>query len=180
MDRGIDIHLLAEKFVKKKIAKLPAELKLFAADYKAFRNNGYHAEQEMAFTPDWKPATWFSKVPGLFRAKIDVVSDDLTHIVDTKTGKNRGGYGDQMETYALAAYANSPKIESVKTELLFVDNGERAVAEFSNKEMKRLPAKWTKRFNVMFADTTFTPLENGNCRWCFFRKSNGGPCPIDA
>ena len=41
-----------------------------------------------------------------------------------------------------------------------------------------LKALWEQNVKPMFKDEIFAPLPSYMCRWCHFRKDNGGPCSM--
>ena len=64
MQRGLDIHKLAEDYIKGSIARLPKELKNFEALFKQLKAqfkkkvHGMTIEETWAFTKDWGLTVW--------------------------------------------------------------------------------------------------------------------------
>lgn len=64
MERGAQIHELAEQYIKGKIARLPPELKLFEAEFKRLKAqfkkkiSGMVVEDNWSFTKDWDETAW--------------------------------------------------------------------------------------------------------------------------
>jgi RecB family exonuclease len=196
MERGAQIHDLAEQYIRGKIVKMPPELKLFETEFKALRKqfkksiNGMVVEDNWAFTKDWDETAWDDWINCFVRIKLDCAhhDDEVTlRIRDWKTGKFRPElneeYMEQLELYALAALLLHAHIERVIPELDYLDQGityPEAGKElvFTRADIPRLKKLWEKRTKAMMNDTTFAPRPNDKCRWCFFGqsgKAKGGP-----
>lgn len=198
MARGGQIHKLAEDYIKGRLARLPAELKAFAADFKKLRalfkkiTSGTVVEDNWAFTKDWDPTQWDNWTACAVRIKLDCAHwEDLTTLIitDWKTGKFRpelnADYLEQLELYALAALLLFPHAEQVKPRLAYLDVGvtypaPEAELVFTPADVPRLKKLWAKRTKPMLSDTKFAPRPNDKCCWCFYRSSNkingGGQC----
>lgn len=196
MERGAQIHELAEQYLKGKIARLPPELKLFEAEFKKLKAqykkkiNGMVVEDNWSFTKDWDETAWDDWVGCWVRIKLDCAhhEDDVTlRIRDWKTGKFRPElneeYMEQLELYALSALLLHEHIERVIPELDYLDEGSVYPPKgeefvFTRADIPRLKKLWEKRVKAMMNDTTFAPRPNDKCRWCFFGqsgKAKGGP-----
>lgn len=194
MARGDAIHKLAEKYIKGEGRTLPPELKLLGDEFKMLRAlykkklSGMVVEDNWSFTNEWHQTRWDDWVKCWVRIKLDcahVLVDDVMVVTDWKSGKFRPdqneAYLEQLELYALSALLLHPRIQQVKPRLGYIDQGlfypenpEELV--FTRADISRLKKLWEKRVKPMFVDKTFAPRPNNNCRWCHFRKSNGGPC----
>jgi hypothetical protein len=199
MQRGADIHDLAEAYIKGTVARLPKELKEFKTLFQRLRKqykkaiNGMVVEDTWAFTKDWDETAWNDWVACWVRIKLDCAEheDEVTLLInDWKTGKYRPEqnetYIEQLELYALAALLLHEHIEVVKPRLVYLDHGiiypddAGEVLEFTRDDIPKLKKLWAKRVRPMLNDKTFAPRPNNLCHWCFFRKSNkaagGGQC----
>lgn len=192
MDRGTDIHGIAESYVSiataRKPPAMPEELTHVADFAEYLRANDAIVEVEWGFKNDWswigRPG-WFGK-DVWFRAKADahVLYDDNTALlVDWKTGKKYETNEDQVELFALAAYKRYPNLTEVDTRLWYIDipdpknTGENEVQRvYKASEMSAIEKDWSRKVVPMFKDRKFAPTPNQRCRWCHFRKENGGPC----
>jgi hypothetical protein len=179
MDRGSAIHAEGEAYLKNQVQELPASYKLLAEEMETARKNGVMSELEITFTKEWTPTGWFDADAWL-RIKIDMYyprgTGDVVRIDDIKTGKNRGGYEDQLELYCLAALIMDPEAKHAEANLLFVDSGEvigTSHGAYTQKDVPALKTKWEKRVKPMFIDDLWAPSPNQYCRYCYFR--NGGP-----
>ena len=184
MERGSAIHKEAELYLKGDLTELPTSLALVAEEFEELKKLGAQSELEVTFTKDWGITGWFD-ADAWCRIKIDAMAmqDGTIRIIDFKTGKykpdDNEAYEQQLELYALAALTLYPDIAKVSAELLFVDSGNHVGTKQDSYTHAMLPAlrtKWEGKVSPMFVDTMFSPRLNQYCRWCHFRKENGGPC----
>ena len=138
MERGSDIHKLAEEYLKGKKRILPKELKLFRDLFKELR--GYcskltqvtHIEASWAFRNDWSQTVFNDWANCWLRVKLDFAvflpEGNVLNVIDWKTGKfreyNIQDYIEQLELYALSAMKFNPSIEKVVPKLVYLDTGD--------------------------------------------------------
>jgi RecB family exonuclease len=193
LERGSAIHTLAEEYIKGKILRLPPELKEFADDFKKHRKDYKQAKESMvcedqwAFTKAWTETQWNDWTHCWLRVKIDFaehLDEETLRVRDWKTGKFREeqneDYLEQLSLYALTALMLHPHVNKVITELVYLDQG-RVFPDndnliFTRADLPKLKAGWEKKVAPMLKDKKFAPRPNDLCRWCHFRKDNGGPC----
>lgn len=191
MQRGTDIHKLAEDFVKGTTKKLPAELGLFKDEFAALKKQKVKfVEESWSFTQSWGLTTWNDWNGCWLRVKLDVAYVHPEHNVlvpiDYKTGKFRDDknaeYELQLELYGLAGLVQQPDIEVASPRLWYLDEGkvypdptEREI-EYTQADVPRLKKVWMARVAPMFRDKTFKPTPGDHCRWCHYSKSKSGPC----
>lgn len=180
MDRGTAIHKMAEDFVTvKPCPKLPTELAFYGAELRLARKSKPIVEQEWGFTRTWEPTGWSEKDTWL-RAKCDLIftpkGGPLT-IVDHKTGKRYDDHAEQLSLYALLGFIKFPEVPAIKAEIWYLDQGKPTLEiNYTREDERFLRHKWEENVRPMFNDTMFAPKPGYYCRWCFFRKGNGGPC----
>lgn len=186
MDRGSDIHKLAENYVSEKLPKLPPELKLFSKEFTSVRKPTIFkgVELEWAFTSGWKPTGWFDR-DAWCRVKVDLAvqfKPTVLDVIDHKTGK-RGlddpkgeGVWQQLDLYALAGFCAKPEIEEINTKLWYLDAGKEMVERYTRKDVPRLIKFWDKKSRPMMRDTAFRPTPSHACKWCAYSNAKGGPC----
>lgn len=196
MERGAEIHTMAEMYLKGTTTKLPAELKLFADEFKKLRllykkrTVGITVEDNWAFTAEWDRTEWNNWLKCWVRIKLDCAhqSDDETMVIsDWKTGKMREElheeYLEQLQLYALSALLLHPHINFVKPRLVYLDQGmiyppvDDPIV-YDRSDIPKLKKLWEKRVKPMFMDKTFAPKANDKCHWCFYGqsgKAKGGP-----
>ena len=202
MERGSEIHKLAEDYINGKLAKMPLELGKFAKMFRQLKkvrkkvSSGMAVEDTWAFTKDWTETQWNDWTRCWARIKLDCAvyeNEDTLIINDWKTGKFRpqqnADYVEQLELYALGALLLYEDIGVVKPRLVYLDEGtvfpapgspEEKSLTFRRSDIDRLKKLWEKRVKPMFLDESFAPRLNNLCRWCFYRKDNaangGGQC----
>ena len=131
-ERGTRIHDEAEKYVRHELGELPDSLKKFAKKFSElkdlFTEAKVETEGEWGFTLSWEPTGWLS--PDTWaRVKLDaLVHEDETsaRVIDYKTGKQIGNeiaHSQQALIYAIATFFRFPDLESVNTELWYLDHG---------------------------------------------------------
>lgn len=74
-----------------------------------------------------------------------------------------------------------PHVDEVRPRLVYVDEGvvypdPRKPIVYTQADVPRLKELWAKRTKAMLSDTKFAPRPGAYCKYCHFRKSNGGPC----
>lgn len=180
MDRGTDIHKMAEDYASGRLKKLPTELEKFKSEFIALKKQTPTCEQEWAFDNGWRRCDWFAREAWL-RVKMDVAVEfkksNSAMVIDHKTGKFRPGtYSEQLELYGLAALIIFPDAEDVSCHLWFLDSGDEEKIDFVRADLPELKAMWLKRTKPMLNDKRFAPKPGNHCRWCPFSKSKGGQC----
>lgn len=187
--RGQEVHNEAEEYVKaaRKPRMVPASLETFTDEFVELRDLKRAAgvevlpENELAFDRNWAPTSWFDRRTWV-RIKIDAlvrfVGKRRTRVIDYKTGrlKEQSEYDEQVELYALAAFDADPELQTVQTELWFLDHGVLYENDHDRDDADGIRAKWEERVTPMMADRRFDPTPGNHCRWCSFSKAKGGPC----
>lgn len=145
-------------------------------------------EENWGFDKNWKVVDYFDWKNCHLRIKVDVgwgaATGTICHLRDNKTGKYNDfdveKYMEQLRLYAAGGAARFPHVQEFHVRLWFTDLGIEYPAEgplvITRKEALTLQKKFTKMVQPMFNDTRFDPTPNRNCRFCHYRKSNGGPC----
>lgn len=167
---------------------LPDELKNFKEEFLAIREAGYGSEVSWNFNDKWEPLFQTGWSPAIWLIiKCDTHKIRGTHatFIDYKTGKKYPDKHDKtLDLYALATMLRHPEVETVLAALWYLDipnDGEdhganETTKEYSRADLPRLQEYWTREAIGMFTDTKFAPQVNSLCRFCHFRKENGGPC----
>lgn len=194
MRRGSDIHKLAEQYIKGLIPKLPKELHLFKSTFEVLKKRFKKrtlltvVEDSWAFTKDWIQTKWDDWANCWLRIKLDLayeIVDGVMIITDWKTGKFRPdqneAYLEQLQLYVIPAFLLYPHLKEVRPQLVYLDTGDIFPPDddplvYTPEDVPKLQAVWAKRTKAMLNDTKFAPRPNDKCRWCHYRKDNGGPC----
>lgn len=135
-------------------------------------------EQQWGYTREWYATGWFGNATW-FRCVLDVAiiyDDNTAEVIDWKTGKPRGTYGEEMELFAISLMARAKHVTHVTTRLAFTDAKAEVFEEFPRSDLDKLIAKWEAKVRPMFDDTTYLPRPGEACKFCAFSKSNGQQC----
>lgn len=168
-----------------KSKQLPTELETFEDEFAGLRKAKVICEAEWAFTKEWEVTDWFARNTWL-RVKVDAhyletkkngaLRQTKVIIIDHKTGKINDDHALQRSLYALGAFLVYPDAIEVEAAHWYLDQGHEARESWHRNQLEALKEEWLKRTKAMLNDTTFHPTPGGHCRWCHFRKGNGGPC----
>ena len=173
LERGNKIHKEMEHYLVGKLPEVPASGEKFADLLPDLRAMDPYVEQ------DWSRTQWRDWKNCWLRVKTDVCidyGDGSGLILDFKTGKRYDENVDQVELFSLAAMHVHPKVNNWDIRLWYLDSGDEVTFVRNRSTKDRIKHEWLERIGPMFADETFAPRPNKFCRFCHFRKSNGGPC----
>jgi CRISPR/Cas system-associated exonuclease Cas4 (RecB family) len=174
--RGTDLHTLAENYITGKIDKMPVQLQ--DVDEYIEPLKGGEAELQLAFDEHWNPVPWFG--PQVYcRVVLDAVklTPPTAIVADHKSGKKREKeHTEQLRLYALAAFRQWPTVDEVEAQIIYIDHGERLRMRFHRDSLTEIKEYWDARAAKMRADDLFSPRPGPGCKWCHYRKTNGGPC----
>lgn len=152
-------------------------------------------EHQIYFDKDWRPLPLADKFsPKIWlRVGLDVLrrnGEEPWQVIDWKTGgvdkkgqiRAQDKYDDQLGVYQTAVLASNPMVGSVTASLVFIDAAPAVDPFIDRAPMLRgkLPVmkeKWEAKVQPMFRDEIFAPRAGYYCKWCPFRKEQGGPCP---
>jgi CRISPR/Cas system-associated exonuclease Cas4 (RecB family) len=194
MDRGSALHKMAEEYIKGTGRCVPADLKLVGDTLKNLRKKFTNergtilVEDNWGFGSDWNHVDYFDWNNCVSRIKLDCVYSEGTAItvIDWKTGKFNqykiASYIEQMQLYGLAALLKFPQAEAVTPQLHYIDYGivyprkEDPEIVYTRDDEKKLIKVWNAKVEPMLNDTEFKPTPGDACRFCHYKKSNGGPC----
>jgi len=181
MDRGSDIHQLAEDYIRDHQSKLPVELKLYKKEFAKLWKLGteVRCEEEWAFDTQWRRVEWDSPHAWV-RMKIDAfyIHGNTLYLIDYKTGKVYENNRAQLSFYAMAAMKWNPTIDKVIGELWYLDQGPLKTARevFNRDELPAMHAAWEHEVRPLLSDTIFAPRPGFYCSWCFYAKDKNGNC----
>lgn len=181
-ERGTVIHSFIEGYLNGTVDNLPPEVKAdMAPVYDILKEQKPLTEHKIGFTREWTETKFFAPDVWL-RAVYDVIYYDeegkCVVIVDHKTGKVYPKHREQLELYSATGLLLFPEATEAVAKNYYTDIGLAATLSY---ELKRegVPVvleKWTNRVAKMEADDKFPANPSAGCRWCSFRRSNGGPC----
>lgn len=180
--RGSAIHKLAEDYASGKIRTIPFELKTFSEEFKKLKKMKPIVECSWAFDVHWQPSSWFDTQRTWVRIKVDVTvaAKGKRFIIDHKTGKDRPEHEDQLGLYAIGGFLSHPEDEQEcqdwYLDKLQNDPEKITGADFTRDMLPQLQEEWLHKTGPMLSDKMFKPKPSDKCRFCHFRKENGGPC----
>ena len=183
-ERGTKIHTQAEDYVQGVVLDLPKSLEKFEEKFDVLRDlhmeGKVEVEQDWAFTYTWQQTGWTAD-DCWARIKLDAMvheDEKSGRAIDYKTGKKFGNevkHGQQLLTYALAAFKKYPELEFVQTELWYLDRGEETVQRYTRKQVALFEDSITRRANALTQCHVFDPKPSKkSCKWCHFAES--GAC----
>lgn len=192
--KGDRVHAEADAFITsigKKEPLISKELKGVTVRLQFLRKLKAQVERDWAFTKDYVPTSWFGDKAWL-RVKTDACAVEpivppLIHIIDWKTGRVYDEHRQQRSLYALAGLQlaslgqipGATKDSNLVAAHDYTDTGFTATETFTPKDLKKLKKEWASRICGMMSDTRYQMHEGFHCRFCRFRKSNGGPCQAE-
>ena len=174
--RGKDIHTVFENALDQ-IAPLPPEYAYWVPYVTQLIEKGAKSEMQFAVKRDWT-RTDFLATDAWLRGIYDVlcIDGDSAHVLDWKTGKERD-YGDQLKLYATIIMSEYPQVNKVSTEICYIDLSKSQSYGYQNRDDLPKLKEWVESRVVKIEnDDIFAPRPSHGCKWCHFRKSNGGPC----
>lgn len=197
-ERGDAMHAAAQTYTTAKTAPtlLPRQ-DLFKFKPQLDRLRKYKTklvEQDWSFTRQWKRTRYDDWKNCWLRIKVDFcgVVEQLRNkpgsveIIDYKSGKVYEDHKQQRSLYALGGLQlvqigelKAGKAAEVTAAHYYTDTGMTATQEFAMDELPDLMKEWEARVAPMMSDTRYQIQEGHHCKWCRFRKSNGGPCPAN-
>jgi RecB family exonuclease len=183
MERGSKVHKEGENWLKgTKKGRLPASYQNFREQMTQLKELSPMVEQQWGFTQSWTPTGWFSGDTWL-RIICDVAvvyEDNTADVIDFKTGRKYETNEEQVELFTTGVFMKFPEVNQVTTRLWYLDQEDdnEVIREFDRSDFERIRKEWDKKVVKMFKDKKFAPTPSSHaCRWCPFKKSEGGPCP---
>jgi hypothetical protein len=179
MDRGTEIHQTCENYLNGVAPGLHAAIgPTWQAWIKDLKDIGAKAEQQWEFDCDWYPFS-ITSGPLWLRMKLDAhypVGKDQMHVIDFKTGKPYPQNMEQIEVYALGAFARYDDVNEVIGSLWYLDHEEPHEKTFTRPQASKLARKWEGRARRLLEAEAYPPRVNRFCNWCPYNHKKGGPC----
>lgn len=130
-------------------------------------------EEKIGLTDEWGvtdyKTAWFKVIPDNYR-----VNETELEIIDFKTGKreyNEVKHTQQMQLYATALHAKYPQIETIKTNLWYLDLGIIIPSSSTAKQALARRPRYKIRADKMLSDNVLAPNPSkSNCRFCDFKE----------
>lgn len=188
-DRNLNapLRLELEQVIKSKT--IPSELYRFEEEFRHLRKMKATGEGNWGFTRQWEtcsPTDWNRcwlrvKVDTMFLevTKVGRARKTVVHVVDHKTGREYAEHEKQRSLYALAAMIMYPDAAEIVVSHWYLDAGTiGGPTVYLAAQRDELQAEWEKDTTALLNDTTFAMKPGSHCAYCWFRKSNNGPCSM--
>ena len=103
-------------------------------------------------------------------------SPDGNHMLlgDYKTGKVYDDHDLQADLYAVAGYIMGAA--SVDVKFYYIDQDMVQLYTYDREELEALTEVVEARALKVTSDRTYATNPSWKCKYCHFRKENGGPC----
>ena len=192
MERGKEVHKNCENYIRGHIDELPtAQLKDFQDGFDLLRQmyleGSVICEGDWAFDIDWKSTGWFdSDTWG--RAKVDAFVHDannptVARVIDFKTGKyegNQESHREQCELYGAVVLARYPEVESITTEMWYLDHNKIERYMYTQESIKARKEKINERAIIMTTAEEFPATPSSfRCKWCYYGRERICPDRYD-
>lgn len=191
-DRGSRIHDNAELFVRGKAILGVESSKYFRPEFEnlhmRYRKDRATVlmEENWAFNSEWEKVEWNSPEAWL-RMKLDnlvFITDYEAVAIDYKTGRRDGNevkHTEQTQLYQLGTFMRYPKLETVYTELWYIDQDALDQRVYRRDQGLRFLNKWNRRMNEMTMYEFTDEKTDANpsiftCKWCLYGPKGNGIC----
>jgi hypothetical protein len=181
MSRGTEIHQTVEDYLLGKSEQLHPEIHAYYGQFMFnLREAGAIPELKIEVDRDWKLVDWDAP-EGAVRSVIDahIPPDEggTVRVYEWKTGKMYGDHYDQRELYAVKMMCKYPEAKMVEVTGVYFDLKKNSNTYTHPHYYQPLKVEhWDGKFLQIRRDEEFVPNPSYGCRFCHFRKDNGGPC----
>lgn len=174
--RGQDIHKSVEEYILGNVRELPDNLVYYKDFFDHIREQGAIPEMPIALTVGWTPTEW-DDPNRWWRGVLDCVVEFKDHVIiyDWKTGQEYGDHRDQREIYAAAFHSYKPT-EHIISIHCYLDKKQNTISRFTAEDIPAIKKTWEEKVGEMLNDKRMVPNPGFYCRFCHFRRDNGGPC----
>jgi CRISPR/Cas system-associated exonuclease Cas4 (RecB family) len=181
MSRGTVIHNSVEDFLLGKVDQLHPDIHSYYGQFfTALRDAGAIPEEKIAVDRNWKLTDWDS--PDAYcRSVLDIRmpmrDDGEVQVFELKTGKIYPEHYDQRELYAVKVQALLKDAKMIKVTGIYLDLKKNSPTYLHPHYYQEPKIElWASKFRTILRDELFIPNPTFSCRFCHFRKDNGGPC----
>jgi CRISPR/Cas system-associated exonuclease Cas4 (RecB family) len=175
--RGSLIHSEIESIIKGELPLASNVVQYLIPQLNKWKLSNAQSEMQFAINEAWDLVDYKDK-NAWFRGVIDLYfeEDDTATVLDFKTGKERD-YVDQVSVYAAVVLATKPHINRVNLVIEFIDSQKNVqYSRITRDELGKYKDELANRISTINKDNIFAANPSGLCKFCHFRKSNGGPC----
>ena len=178
MQRGTDIHYGIEQFLLG-LAPLPEEAHRFEALLTGMlEHRAPRPEVKFAFNAEWEATDFEDKEASAIRGVMDCCyyHDDMAYVFEWKTGKKYADHAGQRVLYGLAGLLMYPKVDFVKVQTVYIDNGKVDELVIHRDRMPTQLALWTRKIERCQPPQKYPQTPSWKCGGCQFNHKNGGKC----
>ena len=176
-ERGTSIHSEIENILNGSLMLLSEPVMHLADKLEGWIRLKAASELKFAVDHGWDPVDYTAPA-AMLRGIIDLYIEqgDEATVLDFKTGKDRD-YSDQVTVYAAVILAVKPHIKKVNLVIEFLDLKKTTTYNpLTRDQLEDLKTLISGRIETIRKDAIFAPNPSGLCKFCHYRKSNGGPC----
>jgi hypothetical protein len=153
------------------------------------KTKGVSTQESIVLDSSWRRVSQFTK-GAWARLKLDVLvlKPKIAEVIDWKSGnisqgmiRERPEYHDSMRAYQMAVLSVYPQAEA-SAKMVFLDaapkleDPTKSLPILKRIDLDKARKDWEAKIAPMFKDEKFNPRPGFYCRWCPYRKDNGGPC----
>ena len=180
MERGSEIHNSLEAFMQGHSEMLHPDIhEHYGQFFFSIRENyTVQPEARWAFNWQWEPCD-YDDVHCMVRGFMDlkfVPENENIQIYEYKTGKIYPEHRHQFCLYGTAALIQHPDKQGVDVTGVYVDQKKNDKIYYPASMLGEYKPMFKKEFREIEDCEDFIPKPQFACRWCQFRKENGGPC----
>ena len=177
-NRGKTIHAEIEAILKGGLNLLSDDIKHLEEKLSNWIKVNGQSELPVGINDKWEPVD-FNAEDVMFRGIIDLFIKEESGratVLDFKTGKHRD-YSDQVSVYSTVILSTMPDVDTVENVIEFIDLAKTdKYKPVTRSDLPRLQLQLKGRITAIEKDMIYAPNPSVLCKWCHFRKSNGGPC----
>jgi CRISPR/Cas system-associated exonuclease Cas4 (RecB family) len=177
-NRGKTIHAEIEAILKGGLNLLSEDIKHLEEKLNAWIKANGQSELPVGVNDKWEPVD-FDAEDVMFRGIIDLFIKEeggRATVLDFKTGKHRD-YSDQVAVYSTVILSTMPDVDTVENVIEFIDLAKTdKYKPITKSDLPKLQLQLKGRITAIEKDKIYAPNPSVLCKWCHFRKSNGGPC----
>ena len=177
-NRGKTIHAEIEAILKGGLNLLSDDIKHLEEKLSNWIKVNGQSELPVGINDKWEPVD-FDAEDVMFRGIIDLFIKEESGratVLDFKTGKHRD-YSDQVSVYSTVILSTMPDVDPVENVIEFIDLAKTdKYKPVTRSDLPRLQLQLKGRITAIEKDKIYAPNPSVLCKWCHFRKSNGGPC----
>lgn len=181
-DRGtrlhtkLEDHLIRDAKLDTMFAAKPA-LASHIAEIKAHNGKTLQCEQRWMVRRDWARTT--DKAEQWVVAKLDYFyqpSPTVAVVGDWKSGRVYPKHVRQTRMYAAMAWAQVPALQTVHTELVYLDARQIRDDTYQAAQLPGIQKEFNDAFGIVERATKFPASPSPLCAWCNYSQTKGGPC----